>query len=481
MERDFYNEDFEELIKEKTDQYKMYPSDKVWKGVYNSLHARRRRFVIGMSVLISGILIFAGKELLTPGKPALAQKIIEIKPALAKATPDEPSVGLAPFKKEKHPSGERSSGANNDHAQNFNEIFALDIVPDPAKETVAIPAATTGNIATNTEILANTNPAPGPLTAAPALVAGNIVQHPRLDMVVPNPDPEPDIAKLNIAASIEAVHKAALLRINEDDKKQMDWLQERALQHLAPIKQHKLNWQVYFSPTVNYRKLSGGNYADSRSTVQNVPIALIHVGNANDFVDHTPAVGYEVGGSMMYRLTRNLTLKAGLQFNYTRYFIRAYSSMPELATIQLNSNFGYFADSITGYTNVRNFGGKSKEYLQNRYFQLSAPIGLEMRIFGNGKLQFNVAGTIQPTYLLNKNSYLLTTDYSNYTKEPSLFRRWNLNGGLEAFISYQIGGLRWQIGPQFRYQLFSTYTDQYPLKENLMEYGIKIAISKIIR
>jgi hypothetical protein len=104
-----------------------------------------------------------------------------------------------------------------------------------------------------------------------------------------------------------------------------------------------------------------------------------------------------------------------------------------------------------------------------------------MRVIGNGKLQFNVAGTIQPTYLMNRNSYLLTTDYLNYTKEPSLFRRWNVNGGLEAFLSYQIGGFRWQIGPQFRYQLLSTYTNKYPIKENLMEYGIKIGISKTIR
>jgi hypothetical protein len=232
---------------------------------------------------------------------------------------------------------------------------------------------------------------------------------------------------------------------------------------------------------VNYRQLSGGIYADSRSTVQNVPISLIHYGSANDFVDHTPAVGLEFGGAIMYRLTRNLSVKAGLQFNYSRYFIRAYSSTPELATIALNSYYGNFADSITAFTSVRNFSGKSTEFIQNKYFQLSLPVGLEMRVLGNGKLQFHVAGTVQPTYLLNRNSYLLTTDYANYTKEPTLFRQWNLNAGAEAFITYQIGGMQWQIGPQFRYQLFSTYTDKYPLRENLMEYGFKIGISKNIR
>ncbi len=74
MERDFYNEEFEELIRQKTDQYKMYPSDSVWKGIYNSLHTRRRRFIAGMSVLITGILFLAGKELLAPGNHTTLNK-----------------------------------------------------------------------------------------------------------------------------------------------------------------------------------------------------------------------------------------------------------------------------------------------------------------------------------------------------------------------------------------------------------------------
>jgi hypothetical protein len=44
MERSFYNEDFdfEELIRQKSDQYKLYPSDKVWRGINNSLHPTRK-------------------------------------------------------------------------------------------------------------------------------------------------------------------------------------------------------------------------------------------------------------------------------------------------------------------------------------------------------------------------------------------------------------------------------------------------------
>ena len=107
-------------------------------------------------------------------------------------------------------------------------------------------------------------------------------------------------------------------------------------------------------------------------------------------------------------------------------------------------------------------------------------MGIEIKILGNEKLQFSIAATLEPTYLLNRNSYLLATDYSNYIKDPALFRRWNFNGGIEAFASYKLGKLRLQLGPQFRYQLLSTFVGAYPIKENLKEYGLKIGITKSI-
>jgi hypothetical protein len=55
-----------------------------------------------------------------------------------------------------------------------------------------------------------------------------------------------------------------------------------------------------------------------------------------------------------------------------------------------------------------------------------------------------------------------------------------VSGAVEAFLSYQTGLIRWQIGPEFRYQLFSNYlsSNPYPINENLKGYGIKIGITK---
>src|ERR1700722_2612605 len=70
LESNFYSDEFEQLIREKTEQYKMYPSENVWKGVHNSLHTKRKWFIGSMAFLVTGILFFSGKELLTPSRIA---------------------------------------------------------------------------------------------------------------------------------------------------------------------------------------------------------------------------------------------------------------------------------------------------------------------------------------------------------------------------------------------------------------------------
>ena len=52
MENRFNNNDFEQFVKQNADQYRMFPSDKVWKGIHHNLHTRRRWYGIGLSLLI---------------------------------------------------------------------------------------------------------------------------------------------------------------------------------------------------------------------------------------------------------------------------------------------------------------------------------------------------------------------------------------------------------------------------------------------
>src|SRR5262245_19684115 len=66
MERQFNNGDFEKMLRENANQYRMYPSEKVWKGIHSAIHTRRRWYGITAAILflvtssvVSG-LIFNG-------------------------------------------------------------------------------------------------------------------------------------------------------------------------------------------------------------------------------------------------------------------------------------------------------------------------------------------------------------------------------------------------------------------------------------
>src|SRR5688572_22232813 len=52
MENRFINKDFEQFVKQNADQYRMYPSEKVWKNINYSLHTRRKWYGFGLALLL---------------------------------------------------------------------------------------------------------------------------------------------------------------------------------------------------------------------------------------------------------------------------------------------------------------------------------------------------------------------------------------------------------------------------------------------
>jgi hypothetical protein len=83
--------------------------------------------------------------------------------------------------------------------------------------------------------------------------------------------------------------------------------------------------------------------------------------------------------------------------------------------------------------------------------------------------------------MLNNQAYLLSTNLRNYAKVPSLYRDFHINTAIEAFLSINMGSYKWNIGPQIRYQLLSSYKQNYPIKEHLYDYGFKVGVTKTLR
>src|SRR6478609_11197000 len=66
MERRLHNDEFEDLLREKSDQFRMYPSDKVWKEINRSMHPRRKWYWLGMALLLSGLGYQFADQLVSP-------------------------------------------------------------------------------------------------------------------------------------------------------------------------------------------------------------------------------------------------------------------------------------------------------------------------------------------------------------------------------------------------------------------------------
>lgn len=447
MEQDFYNDDFDFFLKQKADEYYMYPAESVWKRVRKNLFWHKNWLSVAGSVLVLGCVFFIPESFYSGifSQQATGQPINE-----------GSSKSAFPSRKKIHQLRIVHGNLSGSRQQ----------IPAPALPAIADNIPYTNN-----------NEFHGLETMRPLRSSASLITH--------EPKKDIDIASHFTTTkpvvkddSIQNTPETEVEETPEKDEGIANWLQDMAVIRLTPKRHGRFNLQFYFSPLVSYRTLTDNNNK-TRNGQGNTPVTTNQI-DINQYVDHQPSIGVELGSNLLFKATKNLTFKTGVQLNYSRYTIKAYKAGYEKASIALNT-FGPIADIITSYTTIRNFDGYLQEQLQNQYVQVSVPFGAELKLLGNKRLQINIAGTIQPTLLLFNDTYLLSTDYLNYTKEPSLVRKWNVHTSAEAYVSYQFANVRWQVGPQFRYQLLSSYNDRYPIREYLMEYGIKFGISKTLR
>ena len=193
---------------------------------------------------------------------------------------------------------------------------------------------------------------------------------------------------------------------------------------------------------------------------------------------HNSAFGFEAGAQMNIKLFSKLKFTTGLHLTYSGYKIISNEVHPAFATLILkNSKTGvdYSNSYITHYGDGT---GQAIVELRNYNWQLSIPLGLQYQVYGNNKIQFNVSSNIEPSLVLKSNAYILSSDGNNYVNDPSLLRKWNASSNFGAFVSFKSSKFKWQIGPNVRYQWLSTYQKDYTIKEHLVDYGVRIAISK---
>ncbi len=480
MEDNFDQNDFEEFLKEQVRNHRIYPTDTVWRDINKKLHGDKKwpALTIAAFTLLSATIAICVH--FTPQPDIFSIKSANNDPKNTTLLHSQKNIDLnnftsaSPLYKEKYVSDEKDKNQLSQTATVSSDIASVNssnrIISTAEREAKVIALQPINNTIEESPIGPEITDNASKLSTTKEAVENT--ENPALRIIHP---------KIITSKEIDPLKSQHTVKEYEDKNMADDFLKDHkndiSLYTASKYKtlKHKFSFQIYLAPSISYRKL-----LEDRSVLKEGsntgPVGLNYVADVNNVVRHKPGNGLEAGVSIMYNLTDNFRIKSGFQFNVRQYSIEAYRSNTELSSIALIGNNRI--DTVNTLAIYRNRNGYYSAELVNRYYQLAIPIGVEWEIIGNKRIQLNVAGSIQPTYLINRNAYILSTNFKNYSENPGIVRSFNINSNIETFISFKAGYFKWQVGPQLRYQPYSTFISRYPIKEHLLDYGIKIGLSK---
>jgi hypothetical protein len=526
MEHKFYTDNFERLLKEKSDEFRMYPSKRVWHSIYNDLHPDRKWPSIAASILLVSILFLVGYWNSSADK--ISQPVILTQSENSNTPPQKkqfainqsnfasqsqmPAINSYPGQKEIQ-SGNFSKlsdvASGNNYTKNItgsnpdkkvNQINKHQQSPVKTIYTsVQLPVAgqfvTTAANASARNVYSpanktNTNNITDPSVITDAEISATFKNKADITGVYDSPITEikslegDDIllstASKNVskkAGSQESKPATAKSALSNEDK---SWIEHYAFYNKTSRKRWhgRLSSEIYFTPSVGYR-----NFKSNTDDIPAVPAAfttIIAPGSSAKNLNHHPGVGFESGFGLSYSVAKNFHIKAGMQVNFTNYLLNVTQiNHPVTTTIMLN-------DLTSGHTylearssTIANIPGNNSQQVHNQTYQLSVPVGFDIKLANKNKLTWYAGAGIQPTYVFGGKNYLISADQDNYISDPSLMRHWSLNGGIETFLLYKLNSnITLKAGPQLRYQFTSTYTKQYTYNEKLYNLGIKMGVVK---
>lgn len=553
MDRQLDIDNFERLLKDRSEEFKMYPTKRVWHSIYNNIHPGKKWPSIATCIVLISILLLVGflntndtisKVSIAKNQQSLPSTAIVLQNEIFK----NPSLLIA--QNNKLLSDHYTTTADNNinilqysgnpsfklPAYHFFENILMTGYENKSEKILTfsdrlqiINLTGPNQLSTNAKKLDISTGISKSKTVifktTPAILANNFNSSPNVSEAINNTDNETNVVintahnndifnlietpdqlteseivlpkellkldnssianlRVGITAYNTAINKKNIKKVSgistklstneiefkplvltESDKA---WVENFALYNRPVPKKWagKLAWQLYFTPSVVYRTLKNNKPNET---------------DINKEVTDHPSMGLEIGAGIIYPITKGLKIKTGLQLNFTRYNTEAYeNSHPVSTSISLNDTYGlYYENSRT--TPFSNYGGITPTNLHNDTYQISIPLGTEIKIAGNDNLQWNIGATIQPTYVFGGRSYLISADKRNFIKETTFLNRFNLNAGFETFISYKLDGFTFQFGPQFRKQIFTTNSKVYTVQEKLNNYGIRFGITKIIK
>ena len=513
MERRFDMSDFEQSLKDQADQFTLIPSKRVWNGIYNNLHPGSKWPSIAVAIVFIitlftiGFLNNSSKKRSLEGVSVAATKSIAHNydsMANLKTSGSNSTIGNKTTV-EKNASLEKDNGislidnkGNLKKSENEKLNTAID-----TKENKNVGqnggqafASNQKNISSNTEESISGNKIADNNKINYKLTNQSIIEEEDNEIAIEdyNSFMAPGQALIDEFISIEPAytnnHEGYTLVTNTEDFSSSYQLVASSLletPHIHPLKKNtnqskknhrkrnkNVEWTYYVTPMISAPIFRNSSLA---SSVNFSPLAIFQNAASNGMIYHAN-LAFETGAKITYSLSKKWKVFSGLNLNYSDYNLVSNLIHPTFATLTLkdrNTGIPYSKSYITFYGNGQSL---NQVPLTNYSLQFSIPIGLEYQVWGNKNIQISIASAIEPSVILKSNSYIISADKKYYVQDPGLMRKMNLGGNLGTFISFGSNKIRWHIGPDIHYQLLSTFKNSYLSEEHLIDYGIRIGISK---
>ena len=495
MRRKFTLDDFEHSLKEHADEFKMIPSKKVWHGIYNDIHPGRRWPSVAVAFLLMFTLIIVGH--LNTHNELRTAKLRTKTTATDKITAVSNHGNVTVNNKEKKDlTSDITIGDKHTAEQNllFTMLSGHDKLSDTTNavkylsQTIS-PSGTISSVILkpNADKNINTNNADKTLEKNISAKStsnddyklkqknnsiSNININNTSALITDKNEITPVIITNN---SDESLLKTSIAETNVNENKLSSTLKTQK-SSLHKKRNENVTWSYFAAPVISNVILKGKPISNNNLQTNLSPTIVINA--SENKVLHNPALGLAAGLQLNYVISHKFKFTSGLEITYSGYRIASNEVHPTFATLTLKdhkTNTDYVRSYVTHFGNGT---GEALIMLRNYSLQASLPVGLQYQMFGNKKIQFITAASIEPSVILKSNAYLLSTVGFNYVNDPALMRKWNASSNFGAFVSFSSGKLKWQVGPNVRYQLLSTYKADYSIKEHLIDYGIRIAITQ---
>ncbi|MEO6488973.1 MAG: hypothetical protein ABIO04_03450 [Ferruginibacter sp.] len=464
MEKNFYPDNFEQLLKDTTNDFRMYPSKRVWHSIYNDLHPSRKWPSLAVCLLLISSIMYVGLS---------NRNDVSINAIGASKLPKEETTKLSTALSSTTSKPVIAQFSNKSQKRNMlTDVKALSpSVTDQYNAAGNQQGELTVKISNNAGILNADD------RALAEKIAGYKTDQNGTSLLALNGSSTDHLINDSKTENGLKKNQKPVVQSLAADK---EWIEDYAF-HNKPFSskwRSRVTYQLYMTPSVGYRTLSKNT---SYNTVVSSSLVSTPAAGSTDLesaVSQVAAVNMEVGGNILYSVTQRINLKLGVQFNYSNYNINAYDlKHPTVTTVMLNDLTSGYPLLVSKPTSLANIDGIYNTKLNNNTYQLSLPIGADIKLAGKNNLNWFAGATIQPTYIMGGNAYLVSSDLKNYVDGNSMMRTWNLNAGVETFLSYKTkSGIILNAGPQFRYQVLSTLTPEYTYDEKLYNIGVKIGV-----